>query len=350
MSRGRQDGYQVTDLSVTALSPDVKRPHVVLLGAGASLAALPGGDRHSRRLPLMAQLVDVLGLDSILRHHGVRYRGGDFEALYSELSQDPLRKPVIEELNRAIFAYFSTLELPAEPTLYDHLVLSLRPKDIIATFNWDPLLWQALCRNQRYAPMPLGIYLHGSVAVGYCCNHAPFSVGTRGHPCQRCGAKYRDGPLLFPVTKKDYTTDPAISKGWAELKRALQGAFALTIFGYSAPSTDVEAVALLKKGWGDKERRWLEETEIIDLKPEGALLSTWRAFINSHHYQTFVSFYDSILAAAPRRSCEAHWAQHMDCLFLEPNPIPRAGGWEALRAWVRPLVDKEADRRGTAAK
>jgi cyclic nucleotide-binding protein len=25
-------------------------------------------------------------------------------------------------------------------TLYDHLVLSLRPKDVIATFNWDPFL------------------------------------------------------------------------------------------------------------------------------------------------------------------------------------------------------------------
>jgi hypothetical protein len=340
----------VNDLSVTALAPDVKRQHVVILGAGASLAALPDGDRHSRQLPLMAQLVDVLGLDSILRRHGVGYRGGNFEALYSELAQDPLRGPAIEELNRAIFAYFSVLELPPEPTLYDHLVVSLRPKDIIATFNWDPLLWQALCRNRRYAPMPLGIYLHGSVAVGYCCNHVPFSVGTRGHSCQRCGAKYRASPLLFPVTKKDYATDPAISKGWAQLKEALRSAFALTIFGYSAPSTDVEAVALLREGWGDRERRWLEETEIIDLKPEDTLFPTWRAFINSHHYQTFVSFYDSILAGAPRRSCEAHWAQNMDCVFLEPNPIPRTAGWEALRAWLRPLVEQEVRQRGAATE
>ena len=34
----------------------------------------------------------------------------------------------------AIFQYFSSLSLPGIPTIYDHLLLSLRPKDVIATF------------------------------------------------------------------------------------------------------------------------------------------------------------------------------------------------------------------------
>ncbi len=36
------------------------RLHVVLLGAGASLAAFPNGDRLGRTLPLMKNLVEVL--------------------------------------------------------------------------------------------------------------------------------------------------------------------------------------------------------------------------------------------------------------------------------------------------
>jgi hypothetical protein len=58
----------------------------------------------------------------------------------SELTVDPGKTTILERLERAVFDYFSSLQLPDEPTLYDHLVLSLRPKDVIATFNWDPFL------------------------------------------------------------------------------------------------------------------------------------------------------------------------------------------------------------------
>ena len=71
----------------------------------------------------------------------------DFEAIYSEIATDPARKNVREAIDSRVFHYFESLELPDEPTLYDHLVLSLRPKDVIATFNWDPFLWDA-CSSQ----------------------------------------------------------------------------------------------------------------------------------------------------------------------------------------------------------
>jgi hypothetical protein len=35
------------------------------------------------------------------------------------------------------------MEIPDHVTLYDELLLTLRSKDLIATFNWDPLLLQA---------------------------------------------------------------------------------------------------------------------------------------------------------------------------------------------------------------
>jgi len=34
-------------------------PHVFILGAGASVAACPDGDRNGRRLPVMANFVEV---------------------------------------------------------------------------------------------------------------------------------------------------------------------------------------------------------------------------------------------------------------------------------------------------
>ena len=42
------------------------RPHVVILGAGASLAAFRNGDRNGNTLPLMDDLIDVLDLRPLL--------------------------------------------------------------------------------------------------------------------------------------------------------------------------------------------------------------------------------------------------------------------------------------------
>lgn len=38
------------------------RPHAVILGAGASVGAFPRGDKRGRRLPVMADLAESLGL------------------------------------------------------------------------------------------------------------------------------------------------------------------------------------------------------------------------------------------------------------------------------------------------
>jgi len=43
---------------------------------------------------------------------------------------------IARRVEQVIDEYFETLNADT-PTLYDHLILSLRPKDVIATFNWD---------------------------------------------------------------------------------------------------------------------------------------------------------------------------------------------------------------------
>ena len=62
------------------------RPHVVLLGAGANRAAFPNGDRASRRVPLMNDLVDIVGLKQEIEDTGESFENDqNFESIYSRL-------------------------------------------------------------------------------------------------------------------------------------------------------------------------------------------------------------------------------------------------------------------------
>src|SRR5205823_1779324 len=129
-----------------------------------------------------------------------------------------------------------------------------------------------------------------------------------------CGLPTIASPLLYP---KNYQKDPAIAGHWRTLTTALKSAWTVTFFGYGAPKTDVEAVDLLKNAWGDPERRVMEETEIIDIRPEDDLTATSAPFIHSHHYVIRRSFYDSSIAKHSRRSCEALWQRVAMARFIE---------------------------------
>ena len=62
---------------------------------------------------------------------------------------------------------------------------------------------------------------------------------------------------------------------WESLKRDVKHAMILSIFGYGAPKSDVEAIKLMKEGWGDVKARSMEETEIVDIWPEDDLRQNW---------------------------------------------------------------------------
>lgn len=144
-------------------------PHVVLLGAGASIAStIRNPEKYGKRLPSMANLVEVLNLEPIIRRHGRTYKGQNFEAFYDALAQSGQHPELLEEIELEVCYYFAKLRLPDEATIYDYLVLSLREKDIIATFNWDPFLAQAFARNKDvvgYERMPQIVHLHGKTEL-----------------------------------------------------------------------------------------------------------------------------------------------------------------------------------------
>ena len=124
------------------------RPHVILLGAGASRAAFPNSDKSSRPLPLMNDLVKILNIRSLVEQ-AIRIEDANFESVYSKLAAIPQYDEIRKEVELNVTDYFSSLQLPDEATIYDRILLSLRPEDAVFTFNWDPFLFDAYIRNSK---------------------------------------------------------------------------------------------------------------------------------------------------------------------------------------------------------
>lgn len=317
----------------------VGKPHVVILGAGASYAAFPQGDKHGRMLPLMNNLIETLGIEDIVAETGLCFESQNFEDIYACIHQDSGLIDIREELERQVYRYFREMELPAHPTIYDHLVLSLRDKDLIATFNWDPFLVQAIRRNSHRFKLPRVLFLHGNVEVGYCAEG--HMMGNNGGSCSHCCSQLEPTRLLYPITQKNYQLDQFISRQWAMVADALKHAFMVTIFGYGAPTSDARAIELLKGAWGSTDERCMEQFEIIDIRDEAELKETWSPFIHTHHHDVYSDFYDSWIAHHPRRTGEAYLNQFMEGKFVENNPLPKEACFAELWDWYSRLQEIE---------
>jgi hypothetical protein len=331
--------YEVTNQQLTDLETRwrTSRPHLVILGAGASVAAFPTGDARGRRLPLMNNFVDVLGLRSIVKDGGNDANQG-FESLYSSLFAADPDSPRLKEIEASVAEYFGALELPPHPTLYDFLLLSLREKDAILTFNWDPFLADACVRNAGEAPLPHIFHLHGNVHVSFC-TQCQMSM-PNADVCPTCERDLKPTPLLYPIEKKNYASDPFISLQWQAARKYIRRAAIITIFGYSAPTTDQEAMAIFTDAWkADDPDKPVERVEIIDIRDREELSRQWSSFAFFDHYDIHRNFFDSILARYPRRSCEALGHMGFDGQFVES--IPWAGNLEGVRKSIEQLIAAE---------
>ena len=318
-------------------------PHVVLLGAGASLASFKEGDANKRILPLMNNFVEVVGLNKLLEKNEINYNNQNFEEIYNDLSENEKYNALVRSIEEKTFEYFSQLKIPSTPTIYDYLVLSLREKDIIATFNWDPLLLQAYARNSGVKRLPRLEFLHGNVGMGVCVKDKV--MGHIWNRCSKCKEFLKPVKLLYPIKKKDYSSDSVIKAQWDSLRSHLNYAYMFTIFGYSAPTTDIDAKELMLSVWKNNKTLELAEVEIIDTKSEKEIIKTWKDFTFSHHYQIHKSFFDSYLARFPRRSCDAFAESSLMCKFLEENKFPKFENIEEMHKWIKPLIEEEESMR-----
>ena len=316
------------------------RPHAVILGAGASVAAIPNGDKYGRKVSVMDGFIDNLGLRGILT--GIKFKSENLEDVYSELSEHPEYAEQRIQLEDAIREYFTLLRLPDKPTIYDLLLLSLKEKDVVASFNWDPLLMQAFLRCQRITQkLPRILFLHGNVASRLCMRDKKI-YPVHYDVCPKCKDKLVPSRLLYPIKHKKYNDDPFIRDQWRILLEYLKVAYIVTIFGYSAPQTDVEAIQLLKDAWGDKQKHLLEQIEIIDIKPHDSLVTTWQDFIYVDHVQTVTSFGKSILARFPRRTTEDFYLENIKGEWFDyDNQLTLDMDWSQLKSHFEKILREE---------
>ncbi len=316
-------------------------PHVVILGAGASIAAYLDWGKWGQCLPSMQDLIEVLSLSTEIKNAGFETEDLNFEAFYDDLSSSGKNQDLKQLIEARVYAFFNSLTLPDKPTIYDYLILSLREKDIIATFNWDPFLLQAYMRNEIVTKTrrPMIAFLHGNVNVAFCgrCSVA----GVSGRRCSKCGNLFEPSKLLYPVKHKNYNDDEFIKCEWDALRQRLGKAYFLSIFGYSAPKTDVAARTLMLEVWKDNATLEFAEVEIIDVKPREELENTWDEFFFSHHYSIKKDVFNSYLFTHPRRSCDAFAAATLMCDPWHDNRFPRFKTIFELQQWVAPLIEEE---------
>jgi DNA-binding protein Fis len=317
------------------------RPHVVILGAGATMAAIPNGDKNGRKSSVMNGFIESLGMTDVIKNANLSTLSNNLEDIYSELHSRSECEPIRAQLDLRIRKYFAELELPNAPNIYDLILLALRKKDLVATFNWDPLLLQAYQRASKItSDLPQIAFLHGNVLVGYCREHK--QGGLTSGQCSQCGNYFEPAPLLYPVANKNYTDDPYIRDNWKAIHGALEKAYLVTIFGYSAPKTDAGAIALMEEAWGGNDKRNLEDFEFIDIRSEEDILGNWTEFVHSHHFEIHNSFFDSSLAQHPRRTTVELFDRTMNCIFTEArrkfNPNM---GWSELELLINALSKEE---------
>lgn len=322
----------------------LNRPHVFILGAGATIAAIPNGDKNGLKCSVMNNFLDELNLSSILSGIKLKTTSLNLEDIYSELDSSPEYASVKVELENKIIQKFSRYILPIQPTIYDYLILSLRSKDYIFTFNWDDLLIQAYNRVSKITDnLPNLVFLHGNIGVGICDDCHSIQAYRNTH-CYKCfSTSIRRPKLLFPVKKKNYNSDPYISNAWNGFLEIIKNASVLTIFGYSAPKTDIEAIAAMQIAFSSTFRKY-DQIEIIDVKPESELLDTWQDFIRptNFHVNTYSNLFDSIIGEFPRRSIEGYYKRYFNGWWGESSmKLQKCENFKCLNAMMSTLIQNE---------
>lgn len=290
----------------------------------------------------MADLVELLDLGPVLRNHNLSDIPSNFEEVFATLYETDPGAAIVNEIESRVREYFDGLRLPDTATLYDRLILSLQPRDVIATFNWDPLLYLAYRRNIKIRRLPSLAALHGSVAVGVCEEHR--MCGYLDHTCSTCAAPFAPSRLLYPIRRKNYQSDSFIAAEWDLLRSFFKKAYWITIFGYSAPSTDVEAVRLLTDMALANEAREIGNVEIIDIKSSEELYEKWTPFFVRSHYGIHSDFSTSSLARNPRRTAETLWRRTQLLQPVGPAPFPETEDLSRLQAAAQALIADETPR------
>lgn len=320
-----------------------QKPHLFILGAGATKASIPNGDKNQRLSPVMEGFLSSIKKEDILNGVHLETKSKNIETIYSELYEKAQYISKVKEIENAIVEYFSSMKIPDNPTFYDYLILSLRSKDCIATFNWDPLIVQAYERVRSITTdLPQLVFLHGNVDIGLCkeCNtYSPLKFCI----CPKCSSNLEQMPLLYPVKEKNYTQHWGIKGFWKTFEHYLETAAIVTIWGYSAPYSDATAKDMILKVFSSSFRK-MDQIEIIDIADSNDIADKWEEFSKetNYHFSILKSLENTLLWEFPRRSIEGYTKRYIggwwgsSKLTLKENL-----SWDEIEDLVQPLLEQE---------
>ena len=123
----------------------------------------------------------------------------------------------------------------------------------------------------------------------------------------------------------------------------------LTIFGYSGPDSDWDAVDLLKNAWMARSARKFEHVEVMDIAPKEDLQERWSGFTPTNHLQVVRYYEESFVGRWPRRSPEGLFLAMSKGIPSDNCPLSDTDDLTELHAQVRDIAEWEADEdRGTS--
>lgn len=96
------------------------RPHLVLVGAGASRAAVPDGERSGRRLPLMADFLEIVPVAPIPQKNGIDWRGKSSEELNSLISENAEHNALLTRIEQAVIELLFQASAPRQADTLRH--------------------------------------------------------------------------------------------------------------------------------------------------------------------------------------------------------------------------------------
>lgn len=320
-----------------------QRPHLFILGAGATKATIPNGDKNGLQSPVMDNFLEEIGLKGLLNGVELETTSHNIEAIYSELYGKKGYEDVVKRIEDGIVNHYSRMQIPDNPTLYDYLILSLRNKDCIASFNWDPLLIQAYNRvNKITKNLPQMLFLHGCVEVGLCEECGMFGPLRNKH-CPICEKDFVMPKLMFPISNKNYSQNIFIKNQWNRFDNYIQKAGIITIWGYSAPESDIDAKERMFTAFSSVFRK-LDSIEIIDIADENTINDKWEPFISetNYHFRQHKSLMESIIAEFPRRSMDGYVKRYIDGWWGESSlKIEECNSFDELKELFYPLLENE---------
>ena len=162
-------------------------------------------------------------------------------------------------------------------------------------------------------------------------SHKAYIKTTSG---QRC----KPVPLLYPIKNKDYHKDNYIEKAWDIFQDRLGRSFMLTIFGYSGPKSDAEALSRLNNWFLIRDKNGITSDinnykQLIIINPDENILDSFRGLLNvpqipftegiNDYVEVLADFWDenNWLLTWPRLTTEGYTITQYENKFPRKWPI-----------------------------